>query len=141
MQVLIAEDFAQFRELVASTVELKLHVKPTCVSDGLEAVEKAAQLLPDLVLLDIGLPGLSGIEAARKIRQQSPNSKIMFISMLGSPAVVDEALRNGHGYLLKTDAALELMIAINTVLQGERFLSKSLAARTFGTTDARLGAD
>jgi len=134
MQVLIAEDFARFRELIVNTVETNLHVKPVCVSDGFEAVEKAIQLQPELVLLDIGLPGLNGIDAAREILKISPHSKILFVSMLGSPAVVEEALRNGHGYILKTDAALELMKAINIVMQGERFVSRTIVARLPGSS-------
>ena len=76
------------------------------VFDGLDAVQKAQQLEPDLILLDIGLPRLNGIEVARRIRKSSPNTKILFLSENRSPAIVEEALSTGAGgYVLKSNAA------------------------------------
>jgi CheY-like chemotaxis protein len=92
-------------------------------SDGVEAVQKAEELQPDLVLLDIGLPKLNGIEAGRRIFALSPHSKILFISQETSIEVVHQALAvGGRGYLPKTDAASELLTAINAVLRGEIFI-------------------
>ena len=65
------------------------------VSDGMEAFERARQLQPDLILLDIGLPGLHGIEAARQIARVSPNSKILFVSQHSSLDIVEQAMRTG----------------------------------------------
>jgi DNA-binding NarL/FixJ family response regulator len=98
------------------------------VTDGFEAVQKAQQLQPDLILLDIGLPTLNGIETARRIRALSPKSKILFVSENRSWDIAEEALRTGAGgYVVKSDAAGELLPAVNAVLGGKRFVSSSLA--------------
>lgn len=98
------------------------------VSDGLEAVNQARQLQPDLILLDIGLPTLNGIEAARRIREVSARSKVLFVSENRSTDVVAEALRTGAGgYVVKSDAARDLLLAVSAVLQGKRFVSAGLA--------------
>jgi DNA-binding NarL/FixJ family response regulator len=84
-------------------------------------------LLPDLILLDIGLPGIDGIEVAKRIKAESPASKILFISENRYPEVVREALNNGAGgYVLKSDAARELATAVHAVLEERRFISSSL---------------
>jgi len=98
------------------------------VSDGLEAVQQAQELQPDLILLDIGLPTINGIEAARRIREVSPVSKILFVSEIRSPEIAEQALNTGAGgYVLKSHAAIELLPAIKAVLEGKRFISASLA--------------
>jgi DNA-binding NarL/FixJ family response regulator len=92
-------------------------------SDGLEAVQKVEELQPDLILLDIGLPSLNGIEVARQIRKLSPKSKILFVSQESSADVVQGALGTGaQGYVLKSDARRELLEGVNAVLRGERFV-------------------
>ena len=97
-------------------------------TDGPEAIQNAKELQPDLILLDIGLPTLNGIEAARHIRKVSPKSKILFVSENRSPDVAEEALRTGaRGYVIKSDAARELLPAIKTILAGKRFISATLA--------------
>jgi CheY-like chemotaxis protein len=94
-------------------------------SDGLEAVQKAEELQPDLILLDIGLPSLNGIEVARQIRKLSPKSKMLFVSQESSADVVQGALSTGaQGYVLKRDAGRELLEGVNAVLQGEQFVGK-----------------
>jgi CheY-like chemotaxis protein len=96
-------------------------------SDGLEAVQKAQELTPDLILLDIGLPKLNGIEAARQIRKLAPNSTILFLSANSSLDIVEEALRAGaSGYVVKSDARSELLSAVQAVIQGKRFVSSRL---------------
>ena len=95
-------------------------------SDGSEAVQKAEALKPDLILLDIRLPKVDGIEAARQIRQLSPNSRIVFLSQNKDPDVVRAALGTGAlGYVHKTDARRELLLAVDAVLRGEQFISSS----------------
>ena len=94
----------------------------------MEAVQQAEHLRPDLILLDIGLPTLNGIEAARQIRRTSASSKIIFISDNRSSDVAEEALTMGEGYLVKADAGHELLPAIKKVLEGKRFVSASLPA-------------
>ena len=99
-------------------------------SSGLEAIQKAKKLQPDLILLDIGLPTLNGIEAARRIREVSPTSKILFVSENRFADIAEEALSTGAaGYVLKSDAGRELLPAVKAVLEGKRFVSASLADR------------
>jgi DNA-binding NarL/FixJ family response regulator len=104
-------------------------------SDGSEAVQKAEELKPDLILLDIGLPTLNGIEAARRIRQRSPSSKIIFLSLDNSLDVVQEALSTGAlAYVHKAQAGSELLPAVETVLRGGRFVSSCLKGYKFTDT-------
>jgi DNA-binding NarL/FixJ family response regulator len=99
------------------------------VFDGLEAVQQAQELHPDLILLDIGLPTINGIEAARRIRESAPQSKILFVSENRSPNIAEEGLGTGAGgFLVKADAGSELLPAIKAVLDGKRFISASLAS-------------
>ena len=100
------------------------------VSDGLEAVHKAEKLQPDLIVLDIGLPSLNGIEAARQIRVLSPNSRILFLSQESSVDMVEAALRLGAlGYVVKAHAGTELLAAMEAVSQGRQFVSRGLSGR------------
>lgn len=104
--------------------------------DGSEAVQKARELRPDVILLDIGLPKLNGIEAARRIRQLSPNSEIVFLSMENSPEVVQVAMSTGgQGYVHKPRAQSDLLPAIDAVLRGEQFVSNKLGGAR--VTDAQ----
>jgi DNA-binding NarL/FixJ family response regulator len=115
VRILIVEDFSQFRQFICSTLgernDLQIIGEAT---DGLEAVQKAVELKPDLILMDIGLPSLNGIDAARQIRKLVPESKIVFLSQESSPDVVQEALSLGaRGYVVKKKANSELMTAID----------------------------
>lgn len=102
------------------------------VADGLEAVQKAEDLQPDLIMLDIGLPSLNGIDAARRIRKLSPKSKILFMSQESSAHVVQEALALGAlGYVVKAHAGSELIPALEEVLQGRQFVSSGLSGQCF----------
>ena len=129
IRILVVEDFEPFREFVTST--LKQHPEFEIIgeiSDGLEAVGKAAELYPDLILLDVGLPSLNGMAAARRIREHSPQSKILFVSGDLSPDIVEQALSTGAaGYLVKSDAGRHLLTAVRAVLAGEHYLSSSLS--------------
>ena len=133
VRVLVVEDFEPFRRFVCSTLGNRPELQVVCeVSDGLEAVQKAEELQPDLILLDIGLPTLNGIEAARRIRKLSPESTILFVSQECSVDLVQEALRTGaRGYVVKTDARSELLEAVNTVLRGDQFVSRRLSGHDF----------
>jgi len=97
-------------------------------ANGLEAVRAAEELHPDLILLDIGLPIIDGIEAARRIRGVSPHSRILYISAGHSRDMAEEVLRTGaDGYLIKSETAQgELLGAVRTVLRGQRYVSASL---------------
>jgi CheY-like chemotaxis protein len=122
---------------------LLLQSRPECqviaeASDGPEAVQKAEELKPDLIVLDVGLPNLSGIEAARQIRQRSPNSEIIFLSQNSDLDVVRAALGTGAlGYVRKTDAGRELLPAMEAALRGKQFVSSSLKDYQF--TDGLKG--
>jgi DNA-binding NarL/FixJ family response regulator len=96
-------------------------------SDGVEAVQKAEELQPDLIVLDIGLPKLNGIEAARRIRQLVPQSKILFVSQESSSEVVKEAFNLGAmGYVIKSKAESDLLSAVNHIIMGKQFVSEGL---------------
>ena len=96
-------------------------------SDGAEAVIKVSELRPDVVILDIDLPRMNGLEAARTIRQLAPSIEILFLSFHDSRTVVQEALNaGGRGYLCKSDAGRDLVSAVEAVSQHQAFLSASI---------------
>ncbi len=133
VRVLVVDDFEAFRRLPCSILETMPELQVICqASDGLEAVQRAEELQPNLILLDIGLPTLNGIEAARQIRRFSPDSKIIFLTLESSTDVVQEGLNLGaRGYVLKTRAALDLVAAVEAVLDGRRFVSAGLSGHNF----------
>jgi DNA-binding NarL/FixJ family response regulator len=126
--VLVVDDFAPFRRMISSILEVEDYVQIIGeASDGLEAIEKAKELLPDLILLDVGLPKLDGIEVARKIRGLFPGTKVIFVSQETSADVVQEALGTGaQGFVAKIDAWRDVVVAIKAALQGENFVSYRL---------------
>jgi DNA-binding NarL/FixJ family response regulator len=128
IRVLVVEDFEPFRRFVCSTLGKGFHLQVIGqLSDGLDAVQKAAELKPDLILLDIGLPSLNGIAAGRRIRKLAPDSKIIFVSQESSPDMVHEALSFGAlGYVLKARAGIDLLAAVEAVVQGRQFVSSCL---------------
>jgi DNA-binding NarL/FixJ family response regulator len=131
IRVLLVDDYEPFRQFLSSRLQGASSVY-LCweASDGLEAVQKAEELQPDLILLDIGLPKLNGIEVARRIRKVSLRSKILFVSQEWSAAAVQEALDTGaEGYLVKTDARRELLEGVNAVLRGERFVGRRFSGQ------------
>jgi DNA-binding NarL/FixJ family response regulator len=135
IRILITDDYADWRR----HVRLLLQARPEWqviaeASDGLEAVEKGQDLKPDIILLDIGLPKLNGIEAARRIRQRSPGSKIIFLSQNNNLDIVRAALDTGAlGYVRKTDVKRELLPAVDAVLRGEQFISSSNGFKSTAT--------
>jgi len=133
IRVLLVDDNEPWRCFLSSTLRKQPEYRVIGqASDGLEAVQQAQELQPDLILLDIGIPTLNGIEAARQIRELSPNSKILFISENRSWDIAEEALRTGAGgYLVKSDAGSELLPAAEAVLQGKHFVSASLKEHDF----------
>lgn len=130
IRVLIVDDYEPWLHYVSTTLQKEQELQVIGeVSDGLEAVQQAQELQPDLILLDIGLPTLNGIEAARRIGEVSPASKILFVSENCSADIAEEALNTGAGgYVVKSDAAADLLPAVDAILKGKRFVSASLAA-------------
>jgi len=95
--------------------------------DGLEAVQKSEELRPDLIVLDLSLPKLNGIEAARQIRKRSSESKILIVSQESSADIAHEAFSTGvQGYVVKAYAGSELSTAVEAVLHGRQFISSRL---------------
>jgi len=129
IRILVVDDYEPVRRFLCSALSGQPQLQVISeASDGLEAVQKAQDLRPDLILLDVGLPTLNGIEAARRIRSLSPDSKILFVSQQSSPELVQAALDTGAvGYVFKSDAGSELLSAVEAVLRGEQFVSSSLA--------------
>lgn len=129
MRVLVVDDFEPLRRALCAILQQNWDYRSILeASDGAEAVEVAQDQQPDLILLDIGLPTMNGIEAARRIRKVSPASKILFVSENRSAGIAEEAFSTGAGgYVVKSDAAGELLPAVKAVLEGKRFVSASLA--------------
>jgi DNA-binding NarL/FixJ family response regulator len=129
-RVLLVDDNEPFRRFVRAALSERPDLQVISeASDGLEAVEKAAELQPGLIVLDIGLPSLNGIEAARRIRSLSPKSKILFLSQESSPEIVQEALRIGAlGFVTKVHAGGQLLAAVEAVFRNEQFVSCKLNA-------------
>jgi DNA-binding NarL/FixJ family response regulator len=127
IKTLIVEDHADFRAMLCLILQESTQCQIIGIAlDGVDAVQKAEELQPDLILLDLGLPKLNGIEVTRRIRKLSARSKVLIISQDSSPEMVEGALRAGaHGYLLKSDAT-EVSLAVDAVLQHSPFVSSSL---------------
>jgi DNA-binding NarL/FixJ family response regulator len=128
-RILVVDDFEPFRRFVRSTLQVGPGLQVIGeAADGLEAVQRAQELQPDLIVLDIGLPKLNGIEVARQVCKLCPRSRILFVSQENSGEVVHGALATGaKGYVHKIDAGRELLIAVSTILKGEQFVSSSLS--------------
>jgi DNA-binding NarL/FixJ family response regulator len=128
IRILIVDDYKDWRRMI----RLLLRTRPEWwvlaeASDGLEAIAKAEELKPDLIVLDIGLPKLNGMDVAREVRRISPRTKIVFLSQNTDLGIVGAALgTSASGYVHKTHAQRDLVPAVAAVLQGERFVSSSL---------------
>ena len=127
LRILVVDDNEPWRRHVCSILTKRKELSVVAeVADGLEAVQKAQELQPDLILLDISLPHLSGLEAAKRIRQVAPKSAILFLTQMSDKDIEEEALSTGaQGYILKIDAARELLTAVE-VLVGDNFVSSGI---------------
>ena len=140
MRVLVVDDFEGWRQMVCHLLDNSPDmVLVDLVSDGLEAVLRAEALQPDLIILDLNLPSLNGIDACRRIRELCQSTRILILSLNSNLDVVRAAFEAGAGgYVLKTDAYLELLAGARTVVAGRQFVSSGLAAshrRSRGPTD------
>ena len=131
-RVLLVEDHTLVRAGFRVLLE-KIHGVSVIgeVSDGLSAVKLSKELNPDVVLMDIAMPGMNGLEATRRIRQECERTKVLMLSMYTNEEYLKEALRAGAaGYLLKDADRNELELAIKTVWRGETYLTPSMAKFT-----------
>ena len=139
LRILLADD----HEIVRRGLRAVLEAEPDWevmdeATNGLEAVEKAEQCKPDVVLMDISMPELNGLEAAFRIRRKMPGVEVLFLTMHQSEQIIREGIEaGGRGFLLKTDAGRELVPAVRTVSQHKSFFSPTIRAMGFGASDAR----
>ena len=130
IRVLIADDHAMIREGLASLLAADARMEVAAMAaDGREALRLARELSPDVVLMDIAMPGMNGIEALRELQSRSPNTRVLVLSMFSTLEHVQQAFNAGaSGYLLKESAGAELKQAIEQVHVGRRYLSRQLEA-------------
>ena len=128
--ILVVEDNEPFLDFVTSTLRQQPNFRVVGEArNGLEAVRQAEALQPDLILLDVGLPGLNGIEAAHRIRKLASHARIVFLSQESAPDVVREAFNSGAwAYVLKAHASRDLLLALEAVMGGKNYLSSGLNA-------------
>ena len=129
VRILVVEDFEPWRDFFRAELQRNLEMEIVGeLSDGTQIVQEVERLRPDVVLMDIGLASTNGIEAAKLVRECSPNTKILFVSENRSADIASKALESGgHGYLVKIDVRRELLSGIRAVLAGRRFVSSSMA--------------
>lgn len=126
VRVLVVDDHEEFRRFVSTVLQGRADLEVIGqASDGLEAVQMADELKPDLILLDMGLPKMNGIEAAQRIRKASPKSEIIFVSQESSADIVEHAFSVGaSAYVVKMNAAREILAAVDAVIGASAFVAK-----------------
>ncbi len=128
IQVLLADDHQIVRQGLRAMLENEGFRIVGEAGDGLEAVRLAGRVHPDVAILDLVMPGLNGLDAAREIRRASPRARMILLTMHTEDAFILEALRNGiSGYVLKIQAALDLVQAIREVARGAVYLSPGVS--------------
>jgi DNA-binding NarL/FixJ family response regulator len=128
LKILLVEDHAPFRRLIRTELQRRQEFQIIEAADGLEAIKRAEEFQPDLILLDVNLPGLPGFEVARQVRRIAPDAWILFLSQESSPEIVRRALSLGvDGYIQKLSAGTDLLPAIEAVRAGRSFVSRSVA--------------
>ena len=129
VRVLVVDDFEPWRRFVSACLQKQPELLIIAeAADGMAAVERAQELQPDLILLDIGLPKLNGIEVARRVRKLAPLAKILFTTQESSPEIIEEAFGVGaNGYVVKADGQTDLLTAVMSVMRGEKFFAGGFA--------------
>jgi DNA-binding NarL/FixJ family response regulator len=123
VRILVIDDFEPWRRVVCSILSRDTDLEVICEgSDGWEAVQRCEELRPDLVLLDIQLPKMNGIDAAREICKVSPNTKILFLSSYQSPEVIREVLKISAGFIAKADSLRDLLATVRKVVRNDSFI-------------------
>ena len=128
-RVMLVDDHALFREGLASIISSQPDMEVVCeASDGLEAIVKASELKPDLILMDIQMPACDGLEATRKIKEQVPETTIVVLTVRDDEEKLFEAIKNGaQGYLLKTSRSREVLGMLRGAMRGEAAISPLMA--------------
>jgi DNA-binding NarL/FixJ family response regulator len=129
VKVLVVDDYAPWMHFVSVALALKPEIKIVGqAEDGLSAIQKVVELKPDVVVLDIGLPDISGIKVAQQILELAPKTRILFLTENTTPKIVRDALLTGaQGYVVKSSAARELMPALEALLLDCYFVSAAAA--------------
>ena len=129
--ILLADDHTIVRQGLRAILQSEPHFRLVGeASDGIEAVRLAERLKPDVLITDVMMPGLNGLEVTRQVARSLPNTRIIILSMYTNDAYVIEALKNGAlGYVLKDSQASDLIQAIKEVINGNRYLSPPLSER------------
>src|SRR5271170_6601648 len=126
-RILIADDHTLIAELCKKLLEADFDVVGT-VSDGRALVRAAAELKPDVIVVDIAMPILNGLDAGRQVKEMLPAVKLIYLTMNPDVEIAAEAFRRGaRGYLLKTCAAAELVVAVREVLRGKSYISSTIS--------------
>src|SRR5215813_13909280 len=126
LRILVVEDYEPFRRAICSWLQER-DFEVMEAADGVETIERAIELQPDVVLFDISLPRLNGVESARHVRWLVPSAKLVFVTQESSPDLLREAFRLGaRGYVHKQHVYRDLLPAIDAVLGGQRFVSSNL---------------
>lgn len=143
IRVLVADDHAILRDGIRTLLEAEPDVAVVGeASDGLEAIDLARRLRPDVVLLDIGMPGMNGIEATRAILREIPGTRVLILSMHDNEEYIFPILEAGaSGYVLKRSAATELVSALRAVVQGHTILHPDVAAKVLAGASNRQKAE
>src|SRR5271157_4014549 len=129
-RILIADDHNLVAELCKRLLESEFDVVGV-VSDGRAMVRAASELKPDVIVVDVAMPILNGLDAGRQVKEMLPAVKLLFLTMNPDVEVAAEAFRRGaSGYLLKTCAAVEMVVAVRDVLRGKSYISKALSRDT-----------
>ena len=143
MRILLADDHTLFRQGIRTLLSAERDVEVIGeADDGGDAVNKSSELRPDVVLIDIGMPGLSSFEATRQIKKNRPETKVLFLTMYDDEDYLVEGMDvGGSGYVLKDSPAQQLVAAIRDVCRGGSYLSPRMLSQLVDDFRARVKSD